>query len=130
MAVFFKKSFKFNLVLWATIILLLCLLTVVPAMGESTKANEGVTEKNGDSEQGSAVKSIEKKIFDPDEPLPESNEGPEPSYEDENEAASHQFNSGPAPEIDEQLKGTGLMFNPFVRGGVSPDDMYDNTGQR
>jgi len=99
-------------------------------MGESTKANEGVTEKNGGSEWGSTVRSIEKKIFDPDEPLPKTNEGLEPSYEDENEADSHQFNSGPANEIDEQLKGTGLMFNPFVRGGVSPVDMYDNTGQR
>lgn len=58
--------------------------------------------------------------------MPELNDGPYSSQEDENEASSQNLDSGPAREIDEQFTGTGLIFDPS-RGRPRPEGIYDNT---
>ena len=117
---------------WGVAALVLGLLIVCMPLKDVLADNQRVVSEKGDISHKSTVRSIEKEVFDPEESLPESNEGLDPSLEDESGASSQEFDSGPGParEINEQLKGTGLTFDPFARGGVRPEDAYQDTGQR
>ena len=130
---------------WGTAALVLCLLVVFTplrdaaaadesvsakkggaAQESSAKSNDITTAEKGDTRQEPTVRSIEHELFDPEESMPELNDGPYSSQEDENEASSQNLDSGPAREIDEQFTGTGLIFDPS-RGRPRPEGIYDNT---
>jgi hypothetical protein len=130
---------------WGTAALFLCLLVVFTplrdvaaadksvaakkggaAQESSDKSNDNTTAEKGDTRQEPTVRSIEHELFDPEESMPELNDGPYSSREDENEASSQNLDSGPAREIDEQFTGTGLIFDPS-RGKPRPEGIYDNT---
>ena len=134
---------------WGTAALFLCLLLLVyfpltdaaaadqsVAEKESGAAQESCDQRNdhataekGDTRQEPAVKSIEHELFDPEESMPESNDGLYSSQEDENEASSQNLDSGPASEIDKLLEGSGLIFDPS-RGRPRPEGIYDSTAPR
>ena len=133
---------------WGTAALFLCLLLVYSplknagaadqsaAAKESGAAQESCDQRNdhataekGDTRQEPAVKSIEHELFDPEESMPELNDGLYSSQEDENEASSQNLDSGPASEIDKLLEGSGLIFDPS-RGRPRPEGIYDSTAPR
>ena len=133
---------------WGTAALFLCLLLVYFPLTDAAAADQSVAEKEsgaaqescdqrndhataekGDTRQEPAVKSIEHELFDPEESMPESNDGLYSSQEDENEASSQSLDSGPTREIDKVLKGTGLIFDPS-RGRPKPEGINDNTEPR
>ena len=129
---------------WGTAALFLCLLIVYSPVGDAAaadqsvaakesgaaqescdKRNDNATAEKGDTRQEPAVRSIEHELFDPEEPMPESNDGLYSSQEDENEASSQNLDSGPTREIDKLLQGSGLIFDPS-RGRPRPEGIYDN----
>ena len=129
MAISLEARFRSYPGFCGSVSLLLGLLIVCAPLKDVPAADQGVVSEKGDIRHEFTVRSIEKDIFDPEEPLPESNEGLDSSLEDESRASSQEFDSGPAREINEQLRGTGLTFDPFARGGVRPEDAYQKTGQ-
>ena len=149
MAILLEKGLRFYPgFCWGTAALFLCLLIVCAPLRDAAAANESVATKKGGAAQESSAKSndnttakkddtrqeptvisIEHELFDPEESLPELNEGLDSSQKDENEASSQNLDSGPAREIDKQFRGTGLTFDP-ARGSPRPEGIYDNTGPR
>jgi hypothetical protein len=133
---------------WGVAVLFLCLLLVYSSLRDAAaadesvaakkggaaqesgaKSNENTTTEKGDTRQDPTVKSIEHELFDPEESMPELNDGLYSSQENENEASSQKLDSGPARIIDELLKGSGLIFDP-KRGRPRPEGTYDNTEPR
>lgn len=149
MAILLEKGLRFYPgFCWGTAALFLCLLIVCAPLRDAAAANESVATKKGGAAQESSAKSndnttakkddtrqeptvisIEHELFDPEESLPELNEGLYSSQEDENEASSQKSDSGPASEIDKQFKGSGLTFDPSS-GRAMPEGIYNNTGPR
>jgi hypothetical protein len=95
------------------------------AQESGAKSDDNSTAEKGDTRQEPSVRSIEHELFDPEESMPESNDGLYSSQEDENKASSQNLDSGPTREIDKLLEGSGLIFDPS-RGRPRPEGIYDN----